>query len=476
MAITKRHLLHGAVTAFLVFIILSPPLTAQAEKPASRAFTLEGAVSLALKNYPAVRAALEQVSAARAGVSLARTSYLPRADMLWQSNRATRNNIFGLLLPQSVIPTISGPVLPSTTNDSVWGSGAGALISWEAFDFGYRRATVNAARATQSRTSAEVALTELDVAAATADAFLNLLAAQEHTHAAQADVERRRVFVDSVQVLVTNELRPGADASRANAELAAARIQLAQAQQAERVSRTALAEILGMAGSEVKIEAGQLLKAAPEAPVHSSAVSAHPFAVVEKSRIDEAAARAHILDRQYYPRFNLQSAISGRGSGANVDGTLAGGLNGLGLERYNWAVGLAVTFPLFDFASIRARRQIEASNERREVALYDQAIQDLTAQLEKARAAWEGARQVAENTPVQLRAARDTDTQSRARYQAGLATIVEVADAQRLLVQAETDDSLAKLNVWRGLASIAAAEGNLQPFLLFIRSTTPGGP
>jgi hypothetical protein len=47
-------------------------------------FTVEEAVAFALKNYPAVRASLERVRAAEAGVGLARTSYLPRTDILWQ--------------------------------------------------------------------------------------------------------------------------------------------------------------------------------------------------------------------------------------------------------------------------------------------------------------------------------------------------------------------------------------------------------
>ena len=107
---------------------------------------------------------------------------------------------------------------------------------------------------------------------------------------------------------------------------------------------------------------------------------------------------------------------------------------------------------------------------------YPQAVQDLTGQLEKARAAWEGARRIAENTSVQLTAARATESQSRARYQAGLATIVEVADAQRLLIQAETDDSLARLSIWRGLFVMSAAEGDLEAFLRLARGTAPGGP
>jgi multidrug efflux pump subunit AcrA (membrane-fusion protein) len=107
-------------------------------KPPQSPLTLDQAVDFALANYPAVRASMERALASKEGVSLSRTTYLPRTDLLWQSNRATRNNIFGLYLPQAVVPPISGPVLSSTSDRGVWGSMAGILLSWEPFDFGYR--------------------------------------------------------------------------------------------------------------------------------------------------------------------------------------------------------------------------------------------------------------------------------------------------------------------------------------------------
>jgi outer membrane protein TolC len=62
-------------------------------------------------------------------------------------------------------------------------------------------------------------------------------------------------------------------------------------------------------------------------------------------------------------------------------------------------------------------------------------------------------------------AARAADRQATARYQAGLGNIAEVADAQRLLTQSEIDDALARVAVWRGLLSVAAAAGDIQPFV-----------
>ena len=464
----------------IIAIFILPPLICQAQSSPSqgqpaKTFTLEQAITYALTNYPAVRAALERVSAARGGVSLARTSYLPRADTLWQSNRATRNNIFGLLLPQAIISPISGPALASTSNNSVWGSAAGLLFSWEPFDFGYRRATVEAARASQNRSNAEVAVTRLDVAVGATNAFLTLLAAERAVRAAKADVSRREVFAKSVHVLVNNQLRPGADASRADADLARARIGLIRAQEQEQISRAALAEALGIARTEVRIEPGHLLELPPATALAGPAISAHPVAIAEKARVEEARAREHLLDRSYFPRFNFQSTIYGRGSGANTNGAFATGLNGLGLERMNWAAGMTITFPLFDFFSIRAKKEIEASNERAETATYDQTIQDLTGLSEQARASLDGALRVAQETPIELHAARDTETQAIARYQAGLATIVDVTDAQSLLLQSEIDDALARLAVWQNLASVAAARGNLEPFMQLLQKS-PGGP
>jgi outer membrane protein TolC len=126
---------------------------------------------------------------------------------------------------------------------------------------------------------------------------------------------------------------------------------------------------------------------------------------------------------------------------------------------------MTVTFPVFDIASIRARKKEEVYNERAERARYEQTLQDLTGQMEKARAALAGAWRVAHNTPIELEAARVSELQANARYRSGLGTIVEVAETERILTQAEIDDALARLSVWRALLEVAVANGDLQPFL-----------
>jgi outer membrane protein TolC len=72
---------------------------------------------------------------------------------------------------------------------------------------------------------------------------------------------------------------------------------------------------------------------------------------------------------------------------------------------------------------------------------------------------------VAANVPAEVSAARAATDQATARYRAGLGNIDDVAEAQRLLTQAEIDDALALLGTWRGLLGVAAAGGDIRPFL-----------
>jgi outer membrane protein TolC len=427
--------------------------------------TFEQAIRYAVDNYPAIQASRARVSAQESGVDLTETAYVPRLDAGAQINRATRNNVAGLLLPGLAIPSISGPVSDDPSSSSIWGSAASILFSWEAFDFGARSASVDVARTLVTRATAGAELTRLDVGVRTGDAFVRLAAAQETVRAARANVDRQEVFANSVGVLVKNQLRPGADDSRAQAELALARIQLIQAEQAEQIARASLAQYLGVPPADVQIAGGALLAMPPAPPAPSPEPSTHPLAETQMAAVESSRALQHVFSRTYFPRVNVQSAFSLRGTGAMADGTHLGGADGLEFDTPNWAVGITATFPLFDWFALRERQRIEAHNERAETATYDRVVRELSAQSAQARAEMEGARRVAENTPIQLASARILEQQSRARYDAGLATIVEVADSQRLLLQAEVGDAVAKLSVWRALLTDAAARGDLSGLL-----------
>jgi outer membrane protein TolC len=440
-------------------------LSAQQAEPAPAHLTLAQVVDAALRTYPSIQVSQEQITAAAAGIQLARTAYLPRADALAQVNRATRNNVFGLLLPQNVIPSISGPVLGTNNFGTAWGSAFGVLVTWEPFDFGLRQASVAAATAARTQSQAVLKRTQFDVSVAAADAYVTLVAAQETVRTAQAGVDRAEVISRTINALVNAQLRPGADASRAEAEVAAARTLLIQAQQAVEVARVNVSQLVGLSPAQISVTAPKLLQLPPERTVAPLNTAANPLALEQDALVEQLKAQLKILERSYFPRFYAQASTYARGTGAEINGNNLGGLNGLAPTVQNSALGFTVTFPAFDLPSIRARESEQSATIRAETARSRKIATDLTAQWNRAVATMAGARSVAANTPVQVAAARAATEQATARYQSGLGTIDAVAEAQRLLTQAEIDDALARLAIWRGLLGVATAAGDIQPFV-----------
>ena len=447
----------------LLTTILAAATLAAAQQTPPAEMTIAQAVETALRNYPSVRVTQEQMNAAAAAIRLAQTAYLPRVDGLVQVNWATRNTFYGLLLPQSVIPSVAG--VKADNLGTVFDSGAGVLVSWQPFDFGLRRANVAVAEAARDQAQAALNKTRYEIAVAAADSFLTVLAARQTAEAARAAVDSWQILQRSIHALVNAQLRPGADESRVAAELAGARTQVAQAEQAIEIARVTLSEFVGLDPAQLSLNPGRLTELAPEAPESEFNPANNPLAREQTAAIAQQQRRLDALGRTYYPQFLVQGMASGRGSGVETDGARLGGLNGLVPTTPNFGLGLTVTFSAMDRFALHEQEAMQSANVRAQEAQYQLIATKLRAQFNTAMAALTGARRVAANTPVEVTSGRTAVEQATARYQSGLAPIDDVAQARRLLVQAQIDDALARLNVWRARLQLAAARGDIQPFL-----------
>jgi outer membrane protein TolC len=458
----------GYVSAFLAVASSALAQVSTAAPSSPSELTIVNVVQEAERDYPLIHVTQEELNASIANIRLARTAYLPRVDGIAQFNRATRNNVFGALLPQNTIPPMSGPVIGSNNGGSVWGSATGLLVNWQPFDFGLRHANVQAATAAKNKASAAVQRSQLEVSTAAADAYLTVLAATQTKKAAQAAVDSWETLRQSVHALVAAQLRPGADESRIEAEKAAAKTQLALAEEAVEMSKATLSKFRVKSDS-VNIESGTT-RLETELPAVTGDGSpffptANPIMAEQQAATAQSAVQLHATERSWVPQFNLEGAAYARGTGADPNGQRLDGANGLAPNVGNYAVGVNITFPLMDFAGIHAREASQAATLR--AAKANEQLIDRTLQEEfgQAQAALHATRAIAENTPVELTAAQTAFAQANARYRAGLWPIDDVAQAQRLLVQAEIDDSIARLNVWRAFLQLQSVRGDLQPFL-----------
>jgi outer membrane protein len=450
----------------LGFLLLLPPLPVAQAQQVETPLTLSSVVEDAAKNYPAIQISQEELNAAGARIRLARTAYLPRVDALAQFNRGTRNNVFGSLLPQGVIPSMSGPVIGTNNGGSVWGGASGLLINWQPFDFGARSASVRAAQAGRDRAFAAGLRTQLEVETASADAYLSVIASLQMQKAAQTAVDNWEILRRSIHALAAAELRPGADESRVNAEKAAAANQLALAQQAVDSSLATLRKFQSSPATAPRTDQ-TLLTRVPEATGKdtSFAADSNPLMSERKAATAENEAQLKALQRSWAPQFNIEGSAYARGSGAETNGDRLSGANGLAPNVGNYVVGVNITFPVMDFAGIHAKAAMQASLAKAAKANEDLAARNLREQFDQGIAELRATETIAENTPVQMQAAQTDLDQATARYKAGLTAIDDVAQAQRLLVQADMDNSIARLNVWRAFLKLQYIRGDLQPFL-----------
>ncbi len=196
----------------------------------------------------------------------------------------------------------------------------------------------------------------------------------------------------------------------------------------------------------------------------------HPLVVEAEAEVRAARARKRAVEVEYLPRLSLFAALWARGSGL-TSGTLPPSPgDGIVPDTPNWSTGLVLTWPVLDLVTVRARARVEAAQVKLADARRADVAQAVRTQIDSARAILDAGRRVAENTPIALHAAQDAEKQATARYRAGLASVLEVAEAQRLLAQAEIDDAVARLNVRRAELLLARAVGDLAPFLDEVRS------
>ena len=195
--------------------------------------------------------------------------------------------------------------------------------------------------------------TQYDVSVATADAYLTVVAAQQTAEAARAAVDSWQVLLKSIHALVNAQLRPGADESRVQAELAAAQTQLTQAEQAMEVARANLAQFVGLNPSQVDVVPASWLhncrRSRPEPPLDTAA---NPLAVEQNAAIEQAQSQLKAIERIVFPQFLVAGLAYARGTGAELtDGTRSGwSQRARAHDPKLCASGFTVTFPVMDQA------------------------------------------------------------------------------------------------------------------------------
>ena len=436
--------------------------------------TLKEAIQLGVENYGTVRAKAKYAAASQAAVTESKREYLPNLDLGAQVDYGTVNAQYGPVYGFSGAQGIAsvGPPLSAQNWNAAFGSLFLTNVNWDFFAFGRAKEKIHTAMAVADRDTRDYQQEVFEEEVKVAGAYLNLLAAERLTSSYRENLSRANTFRDIVTARVTNELNPGVDSSQANAEVANAKIALTNAIDFERVQENNLIQLLGIPPQRLEVDTVFVEQVPATIPDSARVTDGHPILEYYKSRILLSNQQAKYDRTFYYPTFSLVGVYQEHGSGF---GSAYGGANpgdfshnfydGVKPTQANYLIGVGVSWnftQLFRVSQqVRAQRIISSGLQDE----YDLAQQKLVAQLELSDTRMQDALDNYHQSPIEVHSASDAYTQKSVLYDNGLTTLIDVTQAQYVLIRAETNRDIAYSNVWQALLLKAAAAGDMNILL-----------
>lgn len=418
---------------------------------------------------PHVRSMEARAAASAEGPTLIRQDRLPHLDLHAQAAYATLNNIYGMLFPQDVLYAINGPPVSDNDAHGYWNSGLGVGLQWQPWTFGKRHAEIEAAEAEALASDARLRMTSLDQQYGAVATYLDLIAAEALLQRAVANRERADSLLLITRALCSAGLQAGADSTIAKADVAYAGSSFVRSRDLAARYRIHLALLLGQSDTAFHIW-GHLSARAVEGSM-SALVAQDPVLSLSRALVEADSLKWLAQRRAWQPRLQLLGSAYARGSGgADVpfNGAPDRSLNGASLRNYNYALGVGLTFPLLDFGQNRTRVQLQQR-------LFDAAVADEEATRLRRLANTREAELQRTTVRDELHFALDRSAAAEAgyrqllrRYRTGLVDLSEVLQAEAVLLQAEQQHVLAIVATWKAELAVAAAAGDLEPFLQLI--------
>jgi outer membrane protein TolC len=179
-----------------------------------------------------------------------------------------------------------------------------------------------------------------------------------------------------------------------------------------------------------------------------------------------ALAQRKVLNKEYAPVIHFLGGVQNRGSGLNTTGReQTAEIDGLLPGIPNYQAAMIVNWNFLDWFRLRAEKRVQDQRVIAQREEYNLVLQNLKSEDERSRAQVETAIEIAHNMPLQVMAAQLAAQQAQSRYQVGLSSVAQVAEANQILAQSRMQEAVAKVAIWRAMLERASVHGDLGPLL-----------
>jgi len=434
---------------------------------APRAITLREAISYARIHQPSLVAARARVAVARGQAQLPRAARSPKvtagAELLVGTNNNTTASYGGPL--GFDVPRIGGtPANASASLSPEPSTFAGIGVRQEVYDFGRLSAQADALDLFARATEEDAQSADLDLVLFVEESFYAVQGARSVHQAADAAVKRAQEHRNFANANVTAQLRPPIELTRAEADLARRQAELVHADGALRAAQQVLAAAIGATEPALDAGADDMTYVAPVA-IGSALGDLDRREPSVRAAIDSLHgqhALTRAIEAELHPDLSLSAGVTGRAGGSPVatNPTPAGA--GWLPDVPNWNAMVVLSWPLLD-RTVDVRAEVSRRLEQVRAADVDAQREHLRAAVGQAYEELDVSTQALPALQRAVDAATANQAQADARFNKGLGTSVELADAEALLTDTQIDLAVGQFQRARARARLARVIAEVVP-------------
>ncbi|MDQ0106474.1 outer membrane protein TolC [Chitinophaga terrae (ex Kim and Jung 2007)] len=459
-----KHIIAGKLCALLCLLCY----TSSSAQSAADSFSLHRAIALTMEHYPAIRAKASQVKAGEANLTDVKHNWYPALRLHEQVDVGTDNSIYGSYFTMGMIPSTSGGIRAANNSSLMSGNIAMAAMQWEIYNFGgYGSQQTEASKALQvSRSDLHNLANQLTVSVITQ--YLELLKYHALQQIAEDNVRRNASVVRAVTAIVLHGLKPGVDSAVAAAELSKARLNLLDIHNKYEQVRVQLSVLTGLDTSNIRpdtVNTDRLIALLQHQP-GDSVQQQHPMLEYYNAIYEQQTAKEAVIRKSTLPKVNLMAAGWMRGSSGSFNDVYDKNLwSGLGYSRYNYLLGLGITYNLADLKRTREKVAVQKYQSETAARQMETIKTNLNGMLQQSLTDLKISSEKLQELPLQLNAAKAAARQKMALYRGGLTNIIDVTTALFVLNRAETDLVMTRDAAWKALFSAAYASNSIEQLL-----------
>ena len=390
--------------------------------PATRQITLQEAEATAIKNNPQISVGKLQALQAREFTRETRAALYPQVGLSVTavgSDPGSRISA-GFLNNPIVYPRVA----------------AGAAVSQLITDFG-RTQNLVANSVFQAKAQDQNAVaTQQQIVLAVDEAFYNTLETKALLHVAEETVKARQDLVDQVQALTNAKLKSDVDLSFSKVDFARAKLLLLESQNSYEASLSTLSAILGYPDRQdfapLEPAPQNMPPAVDPAPLIQQALNQRPEVRSLQDELTAATKFSKAEHDLWWPTVSANGVVG------------AAPIRNDNITNWYGAAGVNINIPVFNGFLFNAR----AKSADLDTEVKRKRLQDLQNNVARdVRNTWLDTEKAYERLSVtqQLREQAELALElSQARYKLGLATIVELSQAELQKTEADIDDTDAR--------------------------------